>query len=253
MTSPAITTIPLGASIYRFEVDGKNIVLSYPDPALHKTLPHPFFGETIGRVANRIANATIPNLNGQSYQLNANNGPNTLHGGSVGWGKAVWKGPTHIRRGAWDAGVTEVAPPGWTEPAGGGSGRAGIRYDHLSPDGDEHFPGSVQASVWYFEGRDTAGKVVFDSEYEARFAEDAAGVEETVVGMTNHRYVHASSTEASDPDDVSATSISTPARSARLQTSRLTTCCFPPPSIRRYPPTRAFPTARSRRTRTCSR
>src|SRR5262249_30908741 len=50
---------------------------------------HPFFGSTVGRVGNRIANAQFM-LDNQSYQLEANNGPNTLHGGLKGFDKKLW-------------------------------------------------------------------------------------------------------------------------------------------------------------------
>src|SRR5215831_6587306 len=53
----------------------------------------PYFGETIGRYANRIGGASFK-LNGQTYTLPVNNGPNTLHGGFVGWGNRVWQNPT---------------------------------------------------------------------------------------------------------------------------------------------------------------
>jgi Aldose 1-epimerase len=242
MTSPAIKTIPLGASIYSFKVGGHEILLTYPDPALHGKLPHPFFGETIGRVANRIENATLANLNGQTYHLNANNGPNTLHGGNIGWGKAQWKGPTFVRKGSWDAGISAVSPEGWKEP--GGSGREGVKYEHLSPHGDEHFPGAVKATVWYFEGRNEDGKVVLDSEYEVQFAGDTPGVEETVVGMTNHRY--ASRTDLcitvlllTHP----ATSTSIRARRMCRRISRIMLSRSPPPSIRRLLQTPASPMA----------
>jgi aldose 1-epimerase len=49
----------------------------------------PYFGETIGRYGNRIANGKFP-LNGQTYTLPVNNGPNSLHGGFVGFGNHIW-------------------------------------------------------------------------------------------------------------------------------------------------------------------
>ena len=52
-----------------------------------------YFGAIIGRYANRIANASFP-LNGTNNTLDANNGPNTLHGGFLGWNTAVWTAAT---------------------------------------------------------------------------------------------------------------------------------------------------------------
>src|SRR5580693_9970987 len=49
----------------------------------------PYFGETVGRYANRIAKGTFQ-LNGQTYTLPINNGVNALHGGLVGFGNHVW-------------------------------------------------------------------------------------------------------------------------------------------------------------------
>lgn len=51
----------------------------------------PYFGAVVGRVANRIANAQFK-LDGKTYKLAANNGPNTLHGGVKGFDKVLWKG-----------------------------------------------------------------------------------------------------------------------------------------------------------------
>src|SRR5215471_7564946 len=53
----------------------------------------PYFGETIGRYANRIGGASFK-LNGATYTLPINNGPNTLHGGLVGWGTRVGQRPS---------------------------------------------------------------------------------------------------------------------------------------------------------------
>src|SRR5262245_15405465 len=53
----------------------------------------PYFRETIGRYANRIGGASFT-LQGHTYTLPVNNGPNTLHGGFVGWGNRVWQNPT---------------------------------------------------------------------------------------------------------------------------------------------------------------
>src|SRR5258705_3732929 len=57
----------------------------------------PYFGETIGRYANRIGGASFK-LNGTTYTLPVNNGPNTLHGGFVGWGNRICQHPTMMSR-----------------------------------------------------------------------------------------------------------------------------------------------------------
>jgi aldose 1-epimerase len=173
------TILPLGGIIQRFTIrpsgDGPrlNLVLNFPTPDLYQRYNVPYFGETIGRVANRIANARINLLNGQSYNLSPNDGDdrgNCLHGGECGWGKKAWTGPTaELRR-----------------------GREASRFDLLSPDGDEGFPGQLRASVWYYqtveEGEGGEEVSVLEMEYEAELA-GASAVEETVVGMTNHRLV----------------------------------------------------------------
>src|ERR1043165_5866712 len=86
---------------------------------------HPFFGSTVGRVGNRIANAQFM-LDGQSYQLAANNGPNTLHGGLKGFDKKVWS-------------ATEVKS----------SAGPSVKFAYTSPDGEEGFPGKLDTTVTY--------------------------------------------------------------------------------------------------------
>jgi aldose 1-epimerase len=49
----------------------------------------PYFGETVGRFANRIAKRTF-SLNGKTYTVPVNNGVNSLHGGLVGFGDHSW-------------------------------------------------------------------------------------------------------------------------------------------------------------------
>jgi aldose 1-epimerase len=74
----------------------------------------PYFGETIGRYANRIGGASFK-LNGTTYTLPVNNGPNTLHGGFVGWGNRIWQNPT----------------------TASGHGRVSLTMKLVAPNGDE--------------------------------------------------------------------------------------------------------------------
>ena len=164
----SFTFLPQGAIIQEFKVGGQNIVLGFPSAASYKTKQNPFFGETIGRLANRIGGAKINNLNGKSYSLTANNGPNTLHGGVEGWGKRDFEGPTPVTR----------------------KGRDAVMFKYLSKDGEEGFPGTVELKLWYYAGVDKDGdmeKTNLEIEYEVELVGDE--VEETAVGLANHRCV----------------------------------------------------------------
>ena len=101
-----------------------DIVLGYDDLGEYLKAT-PFFGATVGRVANRIAHAAFE-LDGKRYQLAANNGPHTLHGGVKGWDKVLWR----------------------AEPRDTASGPE-IHFSYRSPAGEEGFPGNVDASVNY--------------------------------------------------------------------------------------------------------
>lgn len=82
-------------------------------------------GATVGRVANRISGARFI-LNGIEYKLTANDNGNTLHSGNFGFNKRVWI-------------VSEVNFGG--EPS--------VTFNRTSPDGEEHFPGTVKLSAKY--------------------------------------------------------------------------------------------------------
>jgi len=82
-----------------------------------------FFGSVVGRYANRIAKGKFT-LDGKTYTLATNNGPNHLHGGARGFDKVVWT----------------------PEP---GKDGAGVTLSYLSKDGEEGYPGNLQARVTY--------------------------------------------------------------------------------------------------------
>jgi aldose 1-epimerase len=180
MSGAPITFLPLGAIIQSLKVGDVNIVQGFPSQSLSESHNDPYFGETIGRVANRIGDATLRSLNGgKSYKLAANNGPNNLHGGVIGWGKKIWTGPV-------PTGVRTV--PGLDGNLEGGES---VKFSLVSPDGDEGFPGTVEASVVYTAGKQVQdGKelIVLGIEYEAELV---GGADETVINMTNHSYVMA--------------------------------------------------------------
>ena len=101
-----------------------DIVLGF-DTAAEYASGHPYFGAIVGRYANRIANGRFV-LDGTTYQLATNNGPNHLHGGVKGFDKVIWSGePFQDDRGA------------------------GVVFTYTSRDGEEGYPGAVQARVTY--------------------------------------------------------------------------------------------------------
>ncbi|MCJ1308653.1 hypothetical protein MMC25_002306 [Agyrium rufum] len=173
MSSPSSSPfefVKRGASILTFKIGDQNIVQSFPTEALFSSVPHPHFGETIGRTTNRVKDAVLPNLNGgKTYKLAANNGPNSLHGGAVGWGKKDWDGPHAFKDEK--------------------SGRDGVLFKYLSKDGEEGYPGTLEARtkyVGYTETKEGREETVLEIEYECEFVGDEC--EETVIGMTNHSY-----------------------------------------------------------------
>ncbi|MGH3294392.1 MAG: hypothetical protein ACRDP7_21565, partial [Trebonia sp.] len=85
----------------------------------------PYFGETVGRYANRIAKGTFK-LNGQTYTLPINNGVNALHGGLVGFGNHIWSQVGGLIHTGSEVGVTLqlVSPNGDSSGAAGSPGCA---------------------------------------------------------------------------------------------------------------------------------
>lgn len=174
----AFQFLPLGAIIQAFHVGSSNIniVQGFPEQSHYESHNSPYFGETIGRVANRIKNAKIDSLNGSTYNLAANNGPNALHGGVKGWGKRVWDGPLPVGIGKIDGlkgGLT--------------SGGESVVFRLRSEDGDQGYPGTVEASVVYTAGtqKSPEGKEVrvLGIEYKVELV---GGADETAVNVTNH-------------------------------------------------------------------
>ena len=119
--------ITFGAAVQSLLVldrDGRadDVVLGF-DTAEGYLARRNMFGASVGRYANRIAGAAFT-LDGVRHTLPANNGPNTLHGGPNGWDRHLW---TVV-----DAG-NDVSPA--------------ITLARTSPDGEEGFPGTVQAQL----------------------------------------------------------------------------------------------------------
>lgn len=114
---------------------------------------HPYFGCTVGRVANRIARGRFQ-LDGRTYKLAVNNGPNHLHGGLKGFDKVVWR--------------AEILP----------GAEAAVRFTHTSPDGDEGYLGNLAVTVVMTLTRDHALAIDYTATTD----------QPTPVNLTNHTY-----------------------------------------------------------------
>jgi len=114
----------------------------------------PYFGATIGRVANRIKNAEFE-LEGKKYSLAKNDGKNSLHGGNRGWDKVVWAG---------QAKETQDGPQ--------------VVLTYSSPDGEEGYPGTVKATVSY----------TLTNGNELKVEMEATTDRPTVINMAHHTY-----------------------------------------------------------------
>ncbi len=128
-----------------------DVVLGYDDIESYKTaFKKPYFGCVLGRNAGRIAKGRF-SLDGEDYVLACNNGPNHNHGGVIGFDKVEW-----------------AATPM----------RNGVRFSYRSPDGEEGYPGNLDASVIYTLNEDNELKIDY------RAVTDQA----TPVNLSNHTY-----------------------------------------------------------------
>jgi len=137
------------------EGNATNIVLGLPDMHEYETR-NPNMGTLVGRYANRIAGGRFE-LDGETFELPRNNGANTLHGGPVGFGKRWW----------------DIAPL----PVGD-DGNVAIELTLDSADGDQGFPGRLQANVRY----------TVTQQNEWRIDYTASTDRATVVNLSQHAY-----------------------------------------------------------------
>jgi aldose 1-epimerase len=131
--------------------DGRreDVVLGYRTLAEYEADTKQYFGATIGRYANRIANGRFT-LQGTVHQVPLNNGPNALHGGPEGFDRRIWK--------------STIIP-------------GAVEMSLTSEDGDMGFPGQLQVWVRFsLRGHDLL------LEYGATTNKT------TIINLTNHSY-----------------------------------------------------------------
>jgi aldose 1-epimerase len=121
-----------------------------------------FLGATVGRFANRIANATFE-LDGKRFQLPANDGANALHGGLSGFDRK-----------------------GWTVTGIGEKPSPFVTLSYVSPDGEEGYPGQLKTDTTYSISGGMELSLVFS----------AVTDKPTVINLTNHSFFNLSGVEA---------------------------------------------------------
>jgi len=129
--------------------DFADVALGFDDPTTYATAKLNF--GTMGRYINRIAKGDLT-IDGTTYSLTVNNGPNTMHGGKLGFNRHLWK-----------AGTMTQKP-------------ASIEFTRLSPDGEEGFPGNLKVSVTFTLSNDNHWRVHYTATTD----------KPTVVNLSNH-------------------------------------------------------------------
>ena len=151
------TIINYGATVVKLKVPDKNgktedVILGY-DSLSGYVKGASYFGGIVGRYGNRIAKGRFT-LDGKEYQLPLNNGPNSLHGGTIGFNKRVWK----------------------AEELNGNN--PALQLTYVSVDGEEGYPGTLTLIVTYSLTDKNGLKI----DYKA--TTDKA----TILNPTNHCY-----------------------------------------------------------------
>jgi aldose 1-epimerase len=131
-----------------------DVALGFSNLGDYETKNSPYFGAIIGRYGNRIGNGTFT-LNGTTYHLDINNGPNSLHGGFKGFDKQVW-----------------------TAKPISGTNASALQLTYKSPDGEGGYPGNLNVTVVY----------TLTAYNELVVGYTATTDKATPVNLTNHSY-----------------------------------------------------------------
>lgn len=162
----SVKIITYGATIVDLIVPDRNgkptdVALGYDTLAGYESASNPYFGCTVGRVANRIGGAKFT-LDGKTYQLTANEGPNMLHGGTKNaFHRKVWKAVDDVQL----------------------HGKSRVTLQCVSPDGEEGFPGTLTTRVTF---------MINDNFKELSISYRAETDQKTPVNLTNHTYFNLS-------------------------------------------------------------
>jgi aldose 1-epimerase len=177
-----------------------DIVLGYDSLEGYLSAGNPYFGTVVGRYGNRIARGRFT-LDGAAYQLALNNGPNTLHGGRVGFDKRLWSAESFER-----------------------ADGVGVVLRYTSADGEEGYPGALSARITYTLTPDNRLAV----DYEA------TTTKATPVNLTQHTYWNLAGTSTTTGPARCRRSSPTSSRSTRRASRRSTPRSSPPGRSRRW-------------------
>ncbi|MFF3345431.1 aldose epimerase family protein [Streptomyces sp. NPDC002779] len=158
-----VRVLTYGGIVQSLEVPDRDgtagdVVLGFADLDGYRAHRGPYFGALVGRYANRIAGGRFT-LDGRTYTLPRNDGPNCLHGGERGFDERVWE----------------------AEPV-----EHGVRLSRVAGHGEEGFPGRLEVSATY----------TLDDGGALRIAYEAVTDAPTVVNLTNHSYFNLAGPEA---------------------------------------------------------
>ena len=135
-----------------------------------------YFGETVGRYANRIAKGQFSlNQPGQgkvNYQLPVNNGPNALHGGIVGFGNHIWASQAVSGNGSVGVQLTLVSPNGDESAPAGSPG---------CPNGCTGYPAQIKVVLTYSLNNRNQLVLHYTTTNQSKNLN-------TIVNLTNHSY-----------------------------------------------------------------
>jgi aldose 1-epimerase len=187
--SMRVQVISYGATIQDIWVPGRNgqradVVLGFKTLADYVQFNSPpvapttgvYFGETVGRYANRIANGVFslnqPGQGAVKYTLPVNNGPNALHGGIVGFGNHIWANQAIAGRGFVGAQFTLVSPNG---DEGASAGSPGC------PNGCTGYPAQIKVVVTFTLNNANQLVIHYKTTNQSKNLN-------TVLNLTNHSY-----------------------------------------------------------------